>query len=312
MDEFVVCPSCGTRIKAGREFCLRCFGPLPTPEKPIKPPIWVSLGLSDTNKQTVALVVAAIVIALGVYIYKTEPAGVDETARPAINQPPPRSTAGLPAAPAAAGAPASTTAPAASDSTSNVAIFEPLPAPRGSQTAADIAALEDKRKTLESGLVQSPDDVGLLNDLGVALTQLGRQADAIPRFERAVQLAPDQMRVHSNFATALMGAGLWDRAVTEFREAVRLRPDNYVAQYALGTVLHRKGDDQSAVTELQKAVKLSPNESGARLSLGVSLETVGRRDEAIKEYQRFLQLQPAAPDADRLRAHLQALGVEKP
>ena len=59
MDEFVVCPSCGTRIKAGREFCLRCFEPLPTPERPVQPTIWVSLGLSDTKKQIVAVVAAA-------------------------------------------------------------------------------------------------------------------------------------------------------------------------------------------------------------------------------------------------------------
>ena len=81
-DEFVVCPSCGTRIKAGREFCLRCFGPLPTPERPVRPPIWVSLGLSESKVQIVGVVVAAIVIGLGVVIYKTAPPDVDDTARP--------------------------------------------------------------------------------------------------------------------------------------------------------------------------------------------------------------------------------------
>jgi tetratricopeptide (TPR) repeat protein len=311
MDEFVVCPSCGTRIKAGREFCLRCFGPLPTPERPAKPPIWESLGLSDTKKQAVAGAVAVIVIGLGAFIYLTEPPSVDETARPVVNVPAPRAGA-RPAVTAAAAVPAGEAPPAPAETTSAVGIFEATSPATTPPAPEDVAALESKRKTYESELEKSPDDVALLNDLGVVLTQLGRHADAVPRFERALQLSPDQARVHSNFANALMGAGLWDRAVLESREAAKLRPDKYLAQYSIGALLHRKGDDQAAVPELQKAVKMAPNESSARLLLGVSLESVGRREEAVKEYQRYLQLQPNSPDSDRLRAHLQAMAADKP
>lgn len=310
MDEFVVCPSCGTRIKSGREFCLRCFGPLPTLERPVKPPIWVSLGLSDTKKQVVAIAIAGVVIGLGALIYVTEPPGVDETARPAVNVPPSRQAPASVAPVSVAPSQSSVAASAESDDTSRVAAFELLPARSEPTTSVDLTALEEKRKMYESELAKSPDDVGLLNDLAVALTQLGRPGDAIPRFERAASLAPDQARIHTNFGNALTAAGLWDRAIVEYREAVRLRPENYLAQYTLGAALHRKGDEQAAIVELQKAVKLAPNEASARLTLGVSLEAFGRRDEAVKEYLRFLQLQPNAPDAARLRAHLQTLGSE--
>jgi tetratricopeptide (TPR) repeat protein len=309
LREFVVCPSCGTRIKAGREFCLRCFGPLPTAGRPIKAPIWVSLGLSDTKKQIVAGAVAAAVIALGVVIYFTEPARVDETARPAAAGAAPRPSSTRAAAAAATPPAAATPAPA--DTT--VAIYQPLPAPTGpAMTPEDVAVLDAKRKTLESELAKSPDDVGLLNDVAVALDRLGRFSDAVPRFERAVALSPDQARLHLNFAHALAAVGLWDRAVAELRDATRLRPDDFFAQYTLAQTLHQKGDDQAAVAEFQKAVKLGPNESGGHLSYGVALETVGRRDEAIQHYRRYLLLQPSSPDADRLREHLQALGADQP
>jgi predicted Zn-dependent protease len=309
-SEFVVCPSCGTRIKAGREFCLRCFGPLPTRERPVKPPIWVSLGLSDTKKQVVAAIVAAMVIGLGVVIYMTEPPRVDDEAHPPAGHGTPTKPA-----PASAPVPAATPAPpAASDTaTSSVGIYQPLPAATGpAMTPADVAALDEKRRTLEAELAKSPDDVGLLNDVGVALDRLGRAADAIPRFERAVALAPDQARLHLNFAHALAAIGLWDRAVGELRDAARLRPSDYFAQYTLAQTLHQKGDDQAAVAEFQKTVKLGPNESNGHLSYGVCLETVGRRDDAIQEYRRYLLLQPSAPDAERLREHLQDLGANKP
>jgi Flp pilus assembly protein TadD len=307
LNEFVVCPSCGTRIKAGREFCLRCFGPLPTAERPIKPPIWVSLGLSDTKKQVVAGVVAAAVIGLGAVIYITEPQAVDDTARPYSASPAPRN------APAAAPAAEAAVVPAASAAnTATVPIYQPLPPATGAATTAiDVAALEAKRKTLEDELAKSPDDVALLNDVAVALDQLGRAADAVPRFERAIGLAPDQARLHMNFAHALSAVGLWDRAVAEMRDATRLRPTDYFAQYTLAQMLHQKGDDQGAAAEFQKAVKMRPNESSGHLSYGVALETLGRRDEAIQEYKRYLALQAESPDAERLREHLLALGVAK-
>jgi len=304
-DEFVVCPSCGTRIKAGREFCLRCFGPLPTPERPVRPPIWVSLGLSESNVQIIAVVVAAIVIGLGVVIYNSAPLDVDDTARPIASTP-----AARPAAPPVA--PPAGTAPATEPTASNVGFFDPTVSAGPMMLPSDVAALDAKRAQFESELAKSPDDVSLLNDLGVTLDRLGRQADAVPRFERALALAPDRARVHSNLAHALSALGLWDRAILEYREAVRLKGDDYLSQLTLGTMLHRKGDDQAAVTELQKLTKIAPNEAEGHLWYGVSLERVGRRDEAVQEFRRFLALQPSSADGDRLRAHLQDLGVDKP
>jgi tetratricopeptide (TPR) repeat protein len=313
LNEFVVCPSCGTRIKAGREFCLRCFGPLPTAERPIKPPVWESLGLSDTKKQIVVGAVALVVIGLGAVIYMTEPPAVDEVARPASAASAPRAAAAPAAAATPATPPATEPASPAAPDTSGVAIYQPLPRTAGpALMSADVETLDAKRKTLEAELAKSPDDVGLLNDVAVSLDRLGRAADAVPRFERAVALAPDQARLRLNFAHALIAVGLWDRAVTELRAATRLQPNDFFAQYTLAQTLHQKGDDQGAVTEFQKAAKLGPNESNVHLSFGIALETVGRRDEAVQEYKRYLALQPSSDESDRLREHLQALGVVSP
>jgi tetratricopeptide (TPR) repeat protein len=306
-DEFVVCPSCGTRIKAGREFCLRCFGPLPTAERPIRPPIWVSFGLSESKLQIVGVVIAAIVIGLGVVIYKTEPPDVDDTARPISATP-----AARPGAPPVTPPPETAAAPPSESTASPVGFFNPIVSAGPMMLPSDVAALDAKRAQFESDLAKSPDDVGLINDLAVALDRLGRPADAVPRFERALALAPNQARIHSNLAHALSALGLWDRAILEYREAARLKKDDYIAQLTLGKTLHQKGDDQAAVEELQTATKMSPNEAEAHLWYGVGLERVGRRDDAIQEFRRFLALQPSAPDSDRLRAHLQDLGVDKP
>jgi len=48
------------------------------------------------------------------------------------------------------------------------------------------------------------------------------------------------------------------------------------------------------------------------MSLGISLETVGRVTEAVQAYRKYLSLQPASADAERLNAHIQALGAGQP
>ena len=83
MSQYVVCPKCGTRIKAGRAHCLRCLTDLPAPDQPIIPPIWESLGLSRQQQIAVAAVASVLVVALVALIWQTAPDRVDDQARPA-------------------------------------------------------------------------------------------------------------------------------------------------------------------------------------------------------------------------------------
>jgi Flp pilus assembly protein TadD len=307
VDEFVVCPSCGTRIKAGREFCLRCFEPLPTPDRPARQPIWESLGLSDTKKVVLIGVSAAVVLSLVAVIVYTKPPTVDETPRPAVTP------TARPPSPTPAPGETPVAAPAGGDATAGGSAFEPTAgSPPAALSAADVAALEAKRSSYEAELVKRPNDADLVNDLGQALEQLGRPSDAVSRFERAIALDRGRAKFHVNLAHAATGAGLWDRAVGEYREAARLRPDDFTIQYALALTLRRKGDDAGAIPEFQKAVAISPNDASVHLSLGISLETVGRIAEAVLEYRKYLTIQPSSPDAQRLKEHIESVTASQP
>jgi Flp pilus assembly protein TadD len=73
--------------------------------------------------------------------------------------------------------------------------------------------------------------------------------------------------------------------------------------------LHQKGDERGAITEFQKAISLAPGEPSFHLSLGMSLERVGRIADAVKEYKTYLEMEPSAPDAAKLKAHVEALAA---
>ncbi|HXI28897.1 MAG TPA: tetratricopeptide repeat protein [Vicinamibacterales bacterium] len=282
MDEFVICPACGARIKAGREFCLRCFGPLPTPERPIKPPIWVSLGLSDQNKILVGVGIAAVIAALVGVIVLTEPPKEDETAQ---------------AVPGAAAAPRSAAGAQPSGG-----------AEGGAPATSRDEKLEAQRAALEAELERSPKNADALNNLGLVLQQLGQSDDALRRLGDAVAAEPRKFDYRMNLARLASDLSRWDIAIDQYREAARLQPRDYTAQYSLAMALQKKGDDATAIPEFEKARRLGPDAPGVPLGLAASYEKLGRTTDASREYQAYLKLQPNGADADRVRARLAALG----
>jgi Flp pilus assembly protein TadD len=303
MSGYVVCQACGTRIKAGRPFCLKCFGPLPDPKAAVKVPLWESLGLSAPQKAMLGGAGVLVVAGLLFVIWETRPIPLDDQAMPVAR------TAANTATPVIAVAPAR--APNASDpAASPVEPFERTVVPSAAQTRsepADIPSLEATLATYDQELVKQPDSADLFNRKGQVLERLGRIGEAATCFERASGLSPDSRIYHSNLARVATTLGQSDRAVAAYREVVRLQPEDYAVRYSLALALQRKGDDEAAVAEFQKAVALDPSDPNVHLALGVSLERVGRVSDAVPQYQQYLAMQPSSADAGRLKEHLTRL-----
>jgi Flp pilus assembly protein TadD len=168
----------------------------------------------------------------------------------------------------------------------------------------DFSAL---RKRYEEELAKRPTDLQVLNNLGLTLERLGDIDGAVARFESALQADPQSWAYHFNLAHALAERQDWDRAISEYRVAARLQPSDFATSYNLGMVLHRKGDEVGAIPELQKGIASAPSVAAFHLALAVCLEKVGRLTDAGREYQSYLDMAPAAPDADKVRSHLQTL-----
>ena len=303
MSGYVVCPSCGTRIKAGRTFCLKCFEPLPEAGAAAPTSVWESLGLSPTQQAMLTIGGGLVVVALVTVIWQTRPAQVDDEARPVV-----RATETSAPPPVAAPSTSSVQDLAAA----HVEGFEPSSSPPASQPKlepAEMEVLEARRAEYDQQLLTRPADSYLLNRKGQVLERLGRVGEAMTSFERAVALAPDTPSYHFNLARVETALGRMDRAAAEYREVVRLQPDDFGARYTLALALQKNGDEEAAIPEFQKAVALAPTEPKAHLGLGVSLERVGRVSEAVPEYQRFIAMLPSSADAERLKGHLAALSA---
>jgi Flp pilus assembly protein TadD len=305
---WVVCASCGTRIKAGRGHCLRCLAELPEAGVPAQTTIWESLGLSQRDGMILAVVVAAVVLTLVAIFSFTQEDAMDDVARPVDVA----ATAGAVAKPAVVPAPDDSQGVSPEVAATTTPAYEPaafLDSTRGGGTAFTSGDFASARLAYERALFQQPDDPETLNNLGQVLVRLRRVDEAVVRFERAVALVPGKSTYHFNLAHALAQNGNLDRAIVEYRQAAKLFPADYAAQYNLAMSLHKKGDEQAAIAEFQRAISLAPGDASFHLSLAISLEKVGRIADAVREYRTSLQMDRAAPGADQLKAHVEALSA---
>src|SRR5205823_5031767 len=138
----------------------------------------------------VAAVASVLVVALVALIWQTAPDSVDEQARPAaaasasprpVPKPSEATTTDSPTPAVVKASVSTTTAPALVVDGNRTGAAEYA---RGNFDAARVA--------YEQALVAKPDDAETLNNLGLVLVRLNRFADAVPRFERAIELVPEK------------------------------------------------------------------------------------------------------------------------
>jgi Flp pilus assembly protein TadD len=141
------------------------------------------------------------------------------------------------------------------------------------------------------------------NNLGTALDEKGRTAEAISQFQEAIQLAPDFVEAHYNLGIALLEQGQIDEAIGQFQEALRLKPDYTEAYYNLGNAFLSRGRIDSAIHQFQEAIRLKPDYAEAHNNLGTALGMKDQIDEAIGQFQEALRLKPDDTKARNNLAH---------
>jgi tetratricopeptide (TPR) repeat protein len=132
---------------------------------------------------------------------------------------------------------------------------------------------------------------------GVVLLDAGRAAEALPSFERALQLTPNYAEAHASLGNALLQLGRAAEALPHYADAVRLRPDYARAWYNYGTAQLRLGDATAAISLFEQALRLEPGHAEAHNNLG---NAYFHRDEparAIPHYEQALRLDPQLAEA---------------
>jgi spermidine synthase len=140
--------------------------------------------------------------------------------------------------------------------------------------------------------VINPHDANACNNLGNALLDLGRSAEAEEAYREAVKLRPDEASARYNLGNALFIEGKSGEAIAEYRQALRINPSHSKAHHTLADALLKSGRPAEALLEYREGLKINPADAGAWHNLGKLLYQQGSREEGIRDLEKALRLEP--------------------
>ena len=135
------------------------------------------------------------------------------------------------------------------------------------------------------------------NNLGFALKEEGRVAEAVKHYLEAVRIKPNFEMAHLNIGVVLAGRGDYEGAIKKFNEALRIKPDYTEAHLNLGYTMLKQGRMGDALRHYSEALLLDPYSATAYNGLGAAMVSIGKNQKAINLFQKALQLEPGYEDA---------------
>jgi tetratricopeptide (TPR) repeat protein len=133
--------------------------------------------------------------------------------------------------------------------------------------------------------------------------------EAIPWFQKAIELNPKDAAGESNLAMALSSVGRQEEAIAHLQRAAELMPEEPGYQGDLGAALAGQGRVEEAIPHLEKALQLAPNSAEAHYYMGVADSMRGNVVEAISEWRKAIGIQPDnVPALNRLAQVLASSG----
>ena len=131
-------------------------------------------------------------------------------------------------------------------------------------------------------LQQQPDDANTLLIAGLAISNQGRQQEAIAILEHAVDIAPAEANIHYNLGVLYAEAGDMERAMLAYRACLDLDEQHQGALWNYADLLRLNEHFELALAYFRKIRRwgLSLDEGHLAHRIGVTLHALGRDREA--------------------------------
>jgi tetratricopeptide (TPR) repeat protein len=193
-------------------------------------------------------------------------------------------------------------------------------------TALQAGNLQEAERRLQAVTRTQPKHMPALNLLGVVLARLGRNAEALGVYDRALAFSPDSLESWYGRGMILLAMGRPDDAIASFNRVLTIKP-NFTQVHLLrakllsdlgrreaaleaiekllaiapglaeawlgrSNILFEAGRYQAALSAAEKAVASGPNLAEAWHGLGNALNELKRHDEALTAYDKALVVNP--------------------
>ena len=137
--------------------------------------------------------------------------------------------------------------------------------------------------------------VGLLGFAAATLRQLSYWQNSEALFARTLAVTKENVVAHLNLGVALEEAGKKAEALAQYREALRIQPQSAQGHNNIANVLAALGKTEEALHHYQQSLRFSTKAPLAHLNLGLTLVGLGRFEEALQHYSEAARLSPDDP-----------------
>jgi tetratricopeptide (TPR) repeat protein len=159
------------------------------------------------------------------------------------------------------------------------------------QTALQARDNEQALTLIHTQLQVWPKDVRLWALQGIALTQLGRNREALAAYNKALAIAPDYLAALEGAAELEYKAGS-ARAVPLLNRILKVRPDEPTTHAMLAALAYKKHDCAAAVEHFQKSAPVLSSQPTALEEYGACLMDLQKPDQAVPVFEQILALLP--------------------
>ncbi|KAF0242268.1 MAG: hypothetical protein FD180_3997 [Planctomycetota bacterium] len=127
--------------------------------------------------------------------------------------------------------------------------------------------------------------------------QMGRDAEALQWFERALAAAPDSPVANYHTGLALAALGRDVEGIARLRRSAELDPGHVNTWLNLGSLLRKQGDIKGAIEKFTQARLLRPEEPAVLVHLAVAAAMDGQTALALECFEGLVRVDPGTATA---------------
>jgi serine/threonine protein kinase len=139
------------------------------------------------------------------------------------------------------------------------------------------------------------DDAKELDRKGEHLLNIGSVDEAIPYFEKAMELDPNFMSPYCNMGLVMELKGQKDRAMSYYNKAIELDPNHHMPWYNKGNCFKDKGNIKGALELYTRAAELNPGFINIWIAIGYCYHQLGNKEQALRALYRAREIEPNNP-----------------
>jgi tetratricopeptide (TPR) repeat protein len=173
--------------------------------------------------------------------------------------------------------------------------------------AYDAGQFDAAADAFTKALDAAPSSVTARVNLGTALVQLRRDADAVPHFREALRLSPAEPGVAEALVGTLVRLGRDQEAIDAFSRASSYHPDDEGSLVGLAILLAARERFREAITILNEAHQRFPDRTATATTLARLLAS--SPDVSLRNGTRALAIATAVHNADPAPAHAETMAL---